>query len=419
MFNIFNRCATRGGAAILEEMFRNPLSDVHAINRRSNIISSFANFSFPFDTNLFDAAEPYLDNTDERTKLAAREESVTKKIGNLIATDNEMAAIFKGIEALVKILKHARQFVASLNDQAAYAEEKKNIADIINNLQFISVLESRERLSQSEYSDFDILFRFRARNSIKKLLRHIYYLDVYISIARVAKANNFNYASCFPRRQNQVKIVGVFHPMVKGAVANDLYMPGEKNIIFLTGANMAGKSTLMKSISIALYLAHMGFPVPAKSMEFSAFDAIYTTINLPDNLGAGASHFYAEVLRLKKVAFELSQDKKLFIVFDELFRGTNVKDAYEATIEIVKAFSVKTDSFFIISTHIIEAGEILREQIKSLDFLFMPTRMNGSKPEYPYKVEKGITNDRHGMVIINNEGILDILEKGVREKQLV
>ncbi|MBS1566137.1 MAG: DNA mismatch repair protein, partial [Bacteroidetes bacterium] len=147
----------------------------------------------------------------------------------------------------------------------------------------------------------------------------------------------------------------------------------------------------------------------------SVLDGIYTTINLPDNLGMGASHFYAEVLRVKKMAHELSQGKKLFIVFDELFRGTNVKDAYEATIAITSAFATRTNSLFVISTHIIEAGDVLRKRCSNVRFIYLPTRMNGHQPVYTYKLEEGITDDRHGMVIINNEGILDILAAGIRK----
>ncbi len=90
-----------------------------------------------------------------------------------------------------------------------------------------------------------------------------------------------------------------------------------------------------------MFLAHMGLPVPATRMQFSVLDGIYTTINLPDNLGMGASHFYAEVLRVKKMTAELQQGKDLFIVFDELFRGTNVKDAYEATLPLQKVLRKK------------------------------------------------------------------------------
>ncbi len=96
----------------------------------------------------------------------------------------------------------------------------------------------------------------------------------------------------------------------------------------------------------------MGFPVAAAKMEFSVIDGIYTTINLPDNLGIGASHFYAEVLRVKKVATELHTGKSLFIVFDELFRGTNVKDAYEATVEVILAFAKKGNKVCSLFHHI-------------------------------------------------------------------
>jgi DNA mismatch repair ATPase MutS len=172
---------------------------------------------------------------------------------------------------------------------------------------------------------------------------------------------------------------------------------------------MAGKSTFMKSLSMAMYLAHMGFPVAARHMRFSVLDGMYTTINLPDNLGMGASHFYSEVLRVKKIAAELKH-KHLFVLFDELFRGTNVKDAAEATIAVTEAFAKKSHSIFVLSTHIIEAGEELKKRCANIRFLYLPTRMEGNKPVYSYKLEDGITEDRHGMVIINNEGILDILK---------
>lgn len=173
---------------------------------------------------------------------------------------------------------------------------------------------------------------------------------------------------------------------------------------------MAGKSTLMKSFSIAIYLAHMGFPVAANGMEFSVQDGLYTSINVSDNINMGYSHYYAEVLRVKQVAEEVAKGKNLVVVFDELFKGTNVKDAYDATVSVTEAFSVNRNCTFIISTHIIEAGHALRERLDNLYFVFVPTLMKGNVPTYPYRLEEGITDDRHGMLIINNERILEMLE---------
>lgn len=172
---------------------------------------------------------------------------------------------------------------------------------------------------------------------------------------------------------------------------------------------MAGKSTFMKAFGINLYLAHMGFPVAASHMQFSVKQGIYTSINVPDNLDMGLSHFYAEVLRVKKVAEEVSSEKDLVIIFDELFKGTNVKDAYDATLAVTAAFSEYRNCLFIISTHIIEAGEVLKQQ-SNIQSLYLPTIMNGSVPTYTYQLQPGISSDRHGMMIIENEGILELLE---------
>lgn len=421
IYHIFNRCATRGGAAVLEEMFRYPLSDGSAINRRAGIIQYFsaAGTPFPFDSALFDVVEPYLANTDERTRLSAAEHSIGKQITHLIAPDAETTLIHKGVIALAELLSGLHAFLASLDGQAGfhYQSDKDAMLLALQAPDFEAVLQQRGKgkLSHHAITTFDVLFRFRHRDTIEKLLRYIYQLDAYLAVAKTARERSFVFAKALSLDWPHIHLEGVYHPQVKQAVANSIHISPEGNVIFLTGANMAGKSTFMKTISIALYLAHMGFPVAATSMEFAVLDGIYTTINLPDNLGMGASHFYAEVLRVKKMAHELGQSKNLFIVFDELFRGTNVKDAYEATIAITGAFAGKVKSVFIISTHIIEAGEALKQAHDNIRFLYLPTKMDGHRPVYTYKLEEGITNDRHGMVIIQNEGILDILEAGSKK----
>jgi DNA mismatch repair ATPase MutS len=245
---------------------------------------------------------------------------------------------------------------------------------------------------------------------MKDILRHIYLLDVYSSVARVAVSRGFALARATTSRDNTLSIDGMHHPGLADPVANSIRIDRNRNIIFLTGANMAGKSTFMKTLGVTLFLAHIGFPVPAEHMEFTVQSGLFTTINMADNLNMGYSHFYAEVLRLKKVALQAARDENLVIIFDELFRGTNVKDAYDATIAITAAFAGRPNCMFIISTHIIEAGEALRESHPNIDFLYFPTTMNGSSPEYTYGLTPGITNDRHGMMIIDKENIIGILK---------
>ena len=142
-------------------------------------------------------------------------------------------------------------------------------------------------------------------------------------------------------------------------------------------------------------------------MVFSIRDGLYTSINVPDDLSQGHSHFYAEALRVKEAAKAISAGRQLVVIFDELFKGTNVKDAYDATLAVTSAFSDYRNCFFIISTHIIEVGEALKEH-RHLRLAYLPTIMDGAVPRYTYRLQSGITSDRHGMRIIENEGILDL-----------
>ncbi len=410
IYQIFNRTATRGGATILEEWFRYPLSEEGAINERSGVIRYYAvhNIVFPFRPELFDQIEQYLANQDERSRLTGREQTLKDKMSGLIAEDSEYKTIHQGVLALTEVVHILRGL------DAGVLSEKRAFAALLDEpvLTELAGLPVKGKLPYDKVAYHDNLLRFRHRDTVRRLLQKIYQMDVYASVGAVARQRNFAFAEALPRDRQMVRIEGLYHPMVPNAVGNDLTITPSSNIIFLTGANMAGKSTFMKSLGIALFLAHMGMPVPASSMVFSVRDAIYTTINLSDNLGAGASHFYAEVLRVKKVARELSLGKSLFVIFDELFRGTNVKDAYEATVALTSAFAGHRDSIFVISTHIIEAGDVLKERHDNIHFTFLPTRMEGARPVYTYTLEEGITADRHGMIIINNEGILQKLKNG-------
>ena len=416
IYAIFNNTFTRGGAELLEEMFRNPLSDAAAINARSTTIRAFAErgVAFPYEAAWFDGAEQYLQNTDERSRLSDRQDNLSRKLNQLIAGDNEYKAIEKGVESLIRILQATARFAESIRGQVADIPYSKDLAVMeqllqLEELQPLMREPVKQKLPFARVAEYDKILRFRQREEMRKLLLQIYQADVYTAVAGIAKKRAYAFPLAVQREQQTVVLDGFYHPALSNPVANSLHITPSGNVIFLTGANMAGKSTFMKALGVAMYLGHMGFPVPALKMQFAVRDGIYTTINLPDNLSMGASHFYAEVLRIKNIARELSRDKYLFVIFDELFRGTNVKDAHEATIAVTSAIARRKNCMFVVSTHIIEAGEVLKEQCGNINFVFLPTLMENGKPVYTHQLQTGITADRHGMVIIQNEGILDIL----------
>lgn len=412
LFDLYNRTHTRGGEVMLGEIFRTPLSDKEEINRRSRIIDFFCleSVTFPYSGSLLDLVEKYLaTGRADGTAKAATALLGERELQNAVVAVIELLALTRDLlehEALI----HNEHFVQDYRGMLSVLNEP-DLAPALRNV-------PKEKLAFSASTAFDTLFRSSLHDRLKTLLGYIYRLDVYLSVAQTALDKRLVFPIATDRSENRLSLKGVYYPTVKNATGNDVDLDSGSNVLFLTGANMAGKSTILRAISAALYTAHLGFPVAATAMEFSVLDGLYTTINLPDNLGMGASHFYAEVMRVKKMAFAVASGKSYFVLFDELFRGTNVKDAEEATIAVMKGFAKKRSSLFIVSSHIVEAAESL-QAVSNMVFYYMPTSMNGPYPTYTYRLEKGITDDRHGMVIIRNEGIIDILKKAVYDQSAI
>ncbi|TKC57115.1 DNA mismatch repair protein [Pedobacter hiemivivus] len=412
---LFDEAITAGGKKLMDKMFQQPLSDPIAINQRSDTFRYFSELllSFPFTAVEFAVMEDYLASDGGGNLLQMASGVIYKKILQGIANDSDFELLQSEVLKTIELLNRFYAFVSLLpKSNLAYRDQLERIEKIYAHpsLQWLRGKPEILVFSVSKIIRFDYLFRYVLREQMNELIELIFDLDVCIAVARIGIKKNFCYARAFGKEKNTMKVKRLFHPVLEHAIGNDSCLDQDHNVLFLTGANMAGKSTLMKSFGIGIYLAHMGFPVAADHMEFSVKDGLYTSINVPDNLDMGYSHFYAEVLRVKKVAEEVAASKNLVVIFDELFKGTNVKDAYDATLSITEAFSENRNCLFVISTHIVEVGEDLRGRCDHFKFAYLPTVMEGVVPRYTYKLTEGISQDRQGMIIIKNEGILDLIQ---------
>lgn len=416
IFSLFNKVKTGGGEKLLGALFQTPLADDETINRRSAIFQYFQSkkIIFPFSNEEFGQMENYLGSSSANNYLATLFTLAKKKLLGAVVRDEEYQQIQTGLQQTIAILNRCKIFIRQFeeNEEHPFSDELLTVKNILNDprLQWMTVQSSISQLSLQKTARYDHLLRHTMQTLLTSVMDTFYQLDVYIAVGGLAQEKGFSYARALPAGNNLFKAAELSHPGIEKAVANPVSFTQKSNMIFLTGANMAGKSTFMKAFGINVYLAHMGFPVAAKEMQFSVKEGIYSSINVPDNLNMGYSHFYAEVLRVKKVAEEVSKKKNLVIIFDELFKGTNVKDAYDATLAVTAAFSEYRNCLFIISTHIIEAGEVLQKEQDNIQMSYLPTLMNGTIPVYTYRLQPGISSDRHGMIIIENEGILELIQ---------
>lgn len=421
VINIFDRTKTRYGKQQLEAMFRNPPVRAEEIRDRIREFRYYSGkgFNIPTDTERTDSIEFYLNAHASRNTVLSAVWLIGCRLKHMFTADRNYEKIQEGMRTLADVLHESHSLMKELSaPDSPVCKEATALAESFGG----KVLErlASERISGKKTLFnticLDHLLRIKAGKDVHRMMEMLCHLDVYFSVAQVAEERGFGYAEVLESEERSIDIEGLWHPSLRNAVANDIRIDHSRNVFFLTGVNMAGKSTFMKAVAITVYLAQMGFPIPAKRMAFTPVDGLFTSINVPDNIALGYSHFYAEVLRVKHIAEEVRSGKNLFIIFDELFKGTNVKDAYDATLAVTEAFSRHRNCMYIISTHIVETGTELSARCGNVVFRYFPAGLDGDRPTYPYRLEDGISSDRHGMTIIRNEKILEIIREGTANK---
>lgn len=419
LFDLFNSCVSIGGKELLTEIMSAPSCDKRFLRNRIESIAYFRTHpgiaaQLDIDRNSLDFIEHYLNYYDYPTRKLSNFRAVEKAIFNKISPSNHYYIIERGIDYTVELLNVLHDFFYQL-DETVIPIYLKNIREKVLSIfvkpEFAHALTIKKirKLKAVEIASFDYLFRYTDNLKIRYLIDLMYYLDVLITVGKVAEKNRFSYPEISDSKEALIEAKNLFHPFVKNCIANDVVMHRKSNLLFVSGPNMSGKSTFLKSIGVSAYLAHIGFPVPAEHFKIGLLTGIYSTINLKDSLNNSYSHFYAEVKRIKDIASEIQKESNVLVIFDELFRGTNVKDAYEGSLAIISALAKTNNSLYVISTHILEVADQLND--KNIKYVYLETLNENGKPQYTYKVKDGTSNERLGMYIIRKEKIIEIINK--------
>jgi DNA mismatch repair protein MutS len=229
--------------------------------------------------------------------------------------------------------------------------------------------------------------------------------EAYLSISDGIIRHGFTFPSF---EESNFSLEGLYHPLLKNPVKNDL--TASRNVILLTGPNMSGKSTLLKAVSLCVYLGHIGLAVPASKATIPFFNTISVAINLTDSIVSGYSHFMSEIITLKNVLAEAGKRTTCFAVFDELFRGTNIEDALEISTTTIKGLVKFSNSLFIISTHLHQLKDM--EEIKKGEVAsyFIECELKDNIPAFTYKLKDGWSDLKIGRILFEREGLNKMLE---------
>ena len=231
-----------------------------------------------------------------------------------------------------------------------------------------------------------------------------YLFEAYLSISEGIIRHGFTFPAF---DETTFSIEGLYHPLIKNPVRNDL--TASRNVILLTGPNMSGKSTLLKAVSLCVYLGHTGLAVPAAKINMPFYASVSVAINLTDSIVSGYSHFMSEIVTLKNVVSEAIKNEKCFAVFDELFRGTNIEDALEISTTTIKGLTKFADSLFIISTHLHQLKEMEEIRNGKVATYFIECELKNNIPVFTYKLRTGWSDLKLGRILFEREGLNNLL----------
>lgn len=274
----------------------------------------------------------------------------------------------------------------------------------------LAELKKETVLSPKQVLYFGHYIRNRFKNATTELIEIYGKLDGWYGMAAAMRHFNLKFPEFEQSEQPFIEARGLFHVLLAKPVDYDLHLDEQHNFLFLTGANMAGKSTFIKSVGAAVYLAHLGMGVPASYLRLSLFDGILSNINLTDNIVKGESYFFNEVQRIKNTILKINDGRKWLVLIDELFKGTNVQDAMKCSSTVIEGLIKINHSLFILSTHLYEIGEGLKI-FPNIIFRYFETEVNDDQLNFSYQLKEGISNDRLGYLILKREKVVELLEQ--------
>jgi DNA mismatch repair ATPase MutS len=196
------------------------------------------------------------------------------------------------------------------------------------------------------------------------------------------------------------------HPLLQKnkRVCNDFEINGWAKVMIITGANMAGKSTFLRTVGVNLILARTGAPVCAERMVFTPIE-IYTNMRTTDSLLKDESYFFAELKRIKGVLDWLQKGERIFVILDEMLKGTNSVDKLNGSKELIRKL-VELKSVSLIATHDLKLSEMEDEFPQQVFNKCFEIRIENDDLVFDYKLSDGVTKTMNATFLMRKMGII-------------
>lgn len=201
------------------------------------------------------------------------------------------------------------------------------------------------------------------------------------------------------------------HPLLtKGRRCNDITIDQGQPILLITGSNMSGKSTFLRTVGLSLVLSYIGLPVCAKAFSCPIMK-VYACMRTSDNLGQSVSSFYAELLRVKSIVEAVDREEKVFFLLDEIFKGTNSADRHTGAKMLINQLDRK-GAWGMVSTHDLELADMEKESNGRIRNYHFKEYYENDSILFDYKLRKGVSDTRNAIFLMRMAGVKVEEEEG-------
>ncbi|MCI9070828.1 MAG: DNA mismatch repair protein MutS, partial [Clostridium sp.] len=248
------------------------------------------------------------------------------------------------------------------------------------------------------------LEEWRIKNGYKleKWLEIMGEIEALVSLSTLAfEHQDWSYAKI--SGVNEIEARGLAHPLLgERAKVNDFNLCGNERVALITGSNMSGKSTFLRTIGFNMILTYLGLPTCSKFFK-CGISNIYTCMRTQDNLDENISSFYAEILRIKLVIEAAKSGKKVFFLLDEIFKGTNSQDRHDGARILIEQL-VKLQAVGLVSTHDLELCNLEQEKSWLVNYNFREYYKN-NKINFDYILRRGKSETQNAKHLMKLAGI--------------
>lgn len=196
------------------------------------------------------------------------------------------------------------------------------------------------------------------------------------------------------------------HPLMPASqcVKNDATIPSRPFFLIITGANMAGKSTYLRTIGVNYLLACIGAPVCCERLRLHP-NQLITSLRTSDSLSDNESYFFAELKRLKRIIDLLNQGQQLFIILDEILKGTNSMDKQKGSFDLIRQF-MQLKANGIIATHDLLLGSLIKQFPEEIRNYCFEADIKENELTFSYKLREGVAQNMNACFLMKKMGII-------------